>query len=160
MSPGLPDEKRVCPEEKTAQSSIPGHGPVADCEHLARVVLDPRDLKNGKLVRGFLPLEQLEAGWSFIRKDKADENGIMAHGEKLAERNPDRQRPGYAVINVAEFRAIQDEEGRQAFCILDDEGEDAPAHAIAKKSACQEKSELRELRKHVMNLLSQQLTFP
>ena len=157
MSPASLDEKRVCSEEKKAQSGIPSPGPVANHEHLARIVLSPLHLANGKLDTKFLNLGDLERGWSFLRREYADEGKIQAHGKRKADRKSDQKMYGYAVINAAEFRAIRDLEGRQAFCILDDERKDAPAHAIAKKSAPREKSELRDLREQVLELLEQKL---
>lgn len=158
MSPETTDKNRVCREEETAQSKIPGPGPVKDCECLARVVLDPIHLENGELNVRFLTLDHLEKGWSFIRREIAGEKKIKAHGESQAARGGGQKMHGYAVVKTAEFRAIRDDEGRQAFCILDDEREDAPAHAIAKKSADRKKNKLRELREELLNLLGRNLT--
>ena len=159
MSPAAPETSRLCAEEDAAQSRIPGPGPVADHEHLARVVLRPLHLSNGGLAVCFLTLGQLAAGWSFMRLEIAGERNIMAHGEKLAACHPDQKAHGCAVIKTSEFRAIQDAEGRRAFCILDDESEDAPAHAIAKSSiADRPPGELRGLRHRVLNILQRNLT--
>ena len=157
MSPESPDENRVCPEEEAAQSKT-GPGPVNGHEHLARIVLRPIHLAGDELAPCFLTLGHLEKGWSFIRREIAGEDKIKAHGGKLAECRPGLEMHGYAVIKTAEFRAIRDDRDRQAFCILDDEDEDAPAHAVAKKSDTRPKSEMRELRDQVLNLLAGKLT--
>ena len=159
MSPVAPDTNRLCAEEDAAQSRTPGPGPVADHEHLARVVLHPTHLSNGGLARHFLKIDHLLSdGWSFMRLEIAGERGVMAHGEKLAARRPDQKAHGYAVIKTSEFRAIQDAKGRRAFCILDDESEDTPAHAIAKPSiAGRQKGELRGLRACVLDILQRNL---
>ena len=153
MSPEATGENRVCREEETAQSRIPGPGPVRNCENLARIVLSPLHWKNGILDACFLTLDDLEKGWSFIRREIAGEAKIKEHGKNQIGGKSGQKMHGYAVIKTADFRAIRDDEGRQAFCILDDEREDAPAHAVAKKSAAREKSKLRKLRKIVLTLL-------
>ena len=158
MSPEASDEPRVCPEEETAQSKIPGPGPVRDCEHLARVVLSPLHLVDGELDVCFLTLGDLKRGWSFIRKEIAGEDQIKAHGEKKAGGKPGQKMHGYAVVKTADFRAVRDAEGRQAFCILDDECEDAPAHAVAKTSVNRGKGELRKLRDEALDLLKKNFT--
>ena len=158
MSPPTPtDQSRVCREEEKAQSGILGVTPVADHDHLVRIVLRPLHLRNDGLDECFLNISHLERGWSFIRRKIAGEEKIQAHGRKQADRKPNQEMYGYAVIKTADFRAILDDENRQAFCILDDEREDAPAHAIAKKSAHRIKHKNRKLRKKVLDLLEQQL---
>ena len=152
MSPKPPDEGRVCREEETAQSKIPGPGPVKNSEHLARIVFTPHHWQNGKLENSFLSVEALKKGESFVRKEIAGEDKIKAHGEQKADAKPGWKMHGYAVIKTAEFRAVVDHStGRQAFCILDDECEDAPAHAIAKHSSPRDKGENRALRDKVMD---------
>ena len=157
-SPKSTDQNPVCREEEKAQSNVPGVTPVANHEHLARIVFRPLHFEDGELVDGFLSLSQLEKGWSFIRKEIAGEEKIKAHGRKKADEKSDQEMYGYAVIKTADFRAIWDDENRQAFCILDDERGDAPAHAIAKKSAHRIKNKQRKLRRKVLDLLEQQLT--
>ena len=159
MSPKPPDEGRVCREEETAQSKIPGPGPVKNSEHLARIVLTPLHWRNGKLDNSFLSIDELERGASFIRREIAGEDKIKAHGERRADAKSGRKMHGYAVIKAAEFRSVADySSGRQAFCILDDECEDAPAHAVAKHSAPRSRGENRALRDKVMDKLRGNLT--
>lgn len=158
MSPAASDDAPACPEEKTAQSKIPGPGPVKDGEHLARVVLSPLHWKNGELTNDLLTTAGLSAGESFIRRELAGERQIKAHGENITRAKPGRKMRGYAVIKTADFRAIRDSRDRQAFCILDDECADAPAHAVARASFPRAKGETRALRDEVMDLLRSNLT--
>ena len=129
----LAHQNGVCQEEKTAYSRKPGgSGPVADDEELARVILSA-DITNGKLQSSFMPLDHLRDGWSFNRLYYAGEDKVIEHGKRLASRQGViGELCGYAVIQAGNFRALRDRQNRQAFCILDDETDDAPSHAIAK----------------------------
>ena len=150
----LAHQNGVCQEEKTAYSRKPGGpGPVADDEELARVILSAH-ITNGKLQSSFMPLDHLRDGWSFNRLYYAGEDKVIEHGKRLASsQGVIGELCGYAVIQAGNFRALRDRQNRQAFCILDDETDDAPFHATAKKSADQRKNELRGLRKKILDTL-------
>ena len=150
----LAHQNGVCQEEKTAYSRKPGGpGPVADDEELARIILSAQ-ITNGKLQSSFMPLDHLRDGWSFNRIYYAGEDNVIEHGKRLASsQGVIGELCGYAVIQAGNFRALRDRQNRQAFCILDDETDDAPSHAIAKNSADQRKNELRGLRKKIFDTL-------
>lgn len=136
----------VCPEEKVAQSDA-RFGVVRDEETLARIVR-PAHMVGGKVdIARLFNVDQLQkSGWSLIRKDHVNDGGIPRLVKRLDEKiqNP-REYAGYAQIQTADVRAIQDA-GRQALCVIDVD-ENFEEHALIKESKSRSRSATRKIRK-------------
>ena len=148
-----------CPEEQVAQSD--STGPIDDSEKLARLISrhDYVSSHDGKLTSAVFQIKDLiepeRKGISLIRLDKmgsSDKNGELLELRKNAY---DRNITVVGVALARNIRNIHDQNGRRAFCIIDDAYQGFESHALLKleKSNNYSEKEVRILRNcHLLEL--------
>ena len=132
-----------------------GFGVVRPEEQLARAVFESEiDLGSGTLKPEAVRIVDLkQRGWSLLRLDVVPRELFRSQCGMLEAARRDAQRlAGVVVQTAAEIRAIEDEEGMRALCVIDDETQDLPNHASARVAAAYPRSALKQIRKRVMDL--------
>lgn len=136
--------------EKTPQSHSPA-GVVKDGEVLARMIFRPPHTDDsGRVDYKFITIGDLQKGCSFDRRDIRGADKIDECGGQRAQ-DAGREYLGYAEVMAGRVRAIADNDGMRALCVLDDATKDNPAHAIIRiiRQSCG-RGEVRQIRGKLM----------
>lgn len=144
----------ACSCEATSHSQL---GPVADTETLARLVIAPMHInqRNGlPSPAAFQVTDLMERGLSVLRRDHTDDEELRRQGTKLCKNKPDRSLECVMLGSADEIRQLLDRQGQRAFCLVDDEVEDQPTHAIIMRSSDQDNLEMKELRGRLMKIFA------
>jgi hypothetical protein len=145
-----------CPAEREQQSE---HSPgiVGNREQLARIVYhrDHLEAGTGRLTPGAIRISDLEVrGLSLARLRHITAEELQLRGEEFAARRQENRLEGVGVATARQVRSLRDGEGRQALCVIDDGKPDFRAHAIAIRSADQDRPTLLKLRGALIDFFS------
>lgn len=130
-------------------------GFVTNEEILIRAIIDPDHCKDGELISGAISRDDLiSRGFSVFRKQyekKAHFNNMV---NAYLSKNFERKCEGVAKFPTLVAREINNEDGRQAFIVLDDAKiEDDHAHAQILFSEKYSRSKQLKLRKQLLQVL-------
>lgn len=136
------NDKGICPQEAKPQSDA-RWGVVRDKEILARMIRTCH-IEDGVVQNSILTITDLQKrdGWSFVRKDRANDSRMRAIGKNKYD--------GYVTFKASVARKILDNDKNQALCIIDDAKKDFAEHALAKGSKQRCPAEIREIREELI----------
>jgi hypothetical protein len=145
-----------CTAERVQQSD---HSPglIKDDEDLAKIIYhrDQIDFETGELKPGaFSMTDLMTRGLSLVRLRHITVEELQRRGEEFAARRDENRLQGVGVASAGQVRSLRGAEGRQALCVIDDGKPDFRAHAIAIRSADQDRPTLMKVRGVLMGLFA------
>lgn len=154
-----------CPRFDETQTAAPGISPgiVKDDEFLLREMFDPEHIENGEVIERAISIKDLrQRGFSvhrmkYVLEDIVRES-VKKKESKVRAKDPWRSE-GLAKILALEVRKLRDDDGENAFVIIDTAHEENKAHASIYIAKCKlGERPARKLRNLLLPLLQNRIS--